>query len=45
MEHIIANPIATTSAIDRLVHRSVIVESDVPSYRTYAARQLGNLRM
>ena len=28
---------ATAAAIDRIVHRPVILEFDVPSYRTYAA--------
>ena len=35
-EHIFANP-----AIDRVVHHSVILEFDVPSYRTGVARQRG----
>ena len=38
-EHIFANPTAT--AIDRVVHHSVILEFDVPSYRTNAAQQRG----
>lgn len=35
-----ANPMATTAAIDRVVHYSVIRELDIPSYRTDAAPQL-----
>ena len=38
-ERIFANPMATTAAIDRVVHHSVILEFDVPSYRTNAAQQ------
>ena len=33
-ERIFANPMATAAAIDRVVHHSVILEFDVPSYRT-----------
>ena len=33
-EHIFANPMATAAAIDRVIHHSVILEFDVPSYRT-----------
>ena len=40
-EHIFANPMATATAIDRVVHHSVILEFDVPSYRTNAAQQRG----
>ena len=40
-EHIFANPMATAAAIDRVVHHSVILEFDVPSYRTGVAQQLG----
>ena len=29
---------ATAAAIDRIVHHSVILEFDLPSYRTSAAR-------
>ena len=39
-ERIFANPMAT-AAIDRVVHHSVILEFDVPSYRTDAAQQRG----
>ena len=40
-ERIFANPMATAAAIDRIVHHSVILEFDVPSYRTNAAQQRG----
>ena len=40
-ERIFANPMATAAAIDRVVHHSVNLEFDVPSYRTDAARQRG----
>ena len=40
-EHIFANPMATAAAIDRVVHHSVILEFDVPSFRTDAAQQRG----
>ena len=40
-ENIIANPMATAAAIDRVVHHSVILEFDVPSSRTNAAQQRG----
>ena len=32
---------ATAAAIDQVVHRCVITEFDVPSYRTDAAQQRG----
>ena len=38
-ERISANPMATAAAIDRVVHHSVILEFDVPSYRTGVAQQ------
>ena len=38
-ERIFANPMATAAAIDRVVHHSVILEFDVPSYRTGMAQQ------
>ena len=38
-EHIFANPMATAAAIDRVVHHSVILEFDVPSYRTGVAQK------
>ena len=37
-ERIFANPMATAAAIDRVVHHSVILEFDVPSYRTGVAQ-------
>ena len=37
-EKVFANPMATTAAIDRIVHHSVILEFDLPSYRTDAAQ-------
>ena len=40
-EQIFANPMATAAAIDRVVHHSVILEFDVPIYRTGAAQQWG----
>ena len=40
-ERIFANPMATAAAIDGVVHHSVILEFDVPSYRTDAAQQRG----
>ena len=40
-EHIFANPMATAAAIDRVVHHSVILEFDVPSFRTNTAQQRG----
>ena len=38
-QHIFANPMATAAAIDRVVHHSVILEFDVPSYRTGVAQK------
>ena len=38
-EHIFVNPMATAAAIDRVAHHSVILEFDVPSYRTGVAQQ------
>jgi DNA replication protein DnaC len=32
-DRIFGNPMATAAAIDRIVHHSVILEFDVPSYR------------
>ena len=40
-ECIFANPMATAAAIDRVEHHSVILEFDVPRYRTDAAHQRG----
>ncbi len=33
-DQIFQNPMATAAAIDRIVHHSIILEFDVPSYRT-----------
>ena len=38
-EQVFANPMATAAAIDRVVHHSVILEFNVPSYRTSVAQQ------
>ena len=38
-EHIFSNPMATAAAIDGVVHHSVILEFDVPSYRTGVAQK------
>ena len=43
-EHIFANPLATAAAIERVVHHSVILEFNVPSYRTGVAQQRGQER-
>ena len=43
-ERILANPIATAAAIDWVVHHSVILKFDVPSYRTGVAQQRGQER-
>ena len=42
-EKVFGNPMATAAAIHRIVHHSVILEFDLPSYRTNAAqnRQTG----
>jgi DNA replication protein DnaC len=40
-EKIFKNPMTTAAAIDRLVHHSVILEFDVPSYRTEDAKKRG----
>ena len=37
-EKVFANPMATAAAIDRIVHHSVILEFDLPSYRTAVAQ-------
>ena len=37
-EKVFANPMAA-AAIDRIVHHSVILEFDLPSYRTNAAQK------
>ena len=36
-----ANPMATDAAIDRGVHRTIILEFDIPSYHTDAGQQRG----
>ena len=38
-DRIFKNPMATAAAIDRLVHHAVILEFDVPSYRTEDAKK------
>ena len=38
-DQVFRNPMATAAAIDRIVHHSLILEFDVPSYRTNEARQ------
>ena len=38
-EQIFKNPMTTAAAIDRLVHHSVILELDVPSYRAQSAQE------
>jgi len=38
-EQIFKDPMTTAAAVDRLVHHSVIVELNVPSYRAEAARK------
>ena len=40
-DRIFKNPMATAAAIDRLVHHAVILEFDVPSYRTEDAKKRG----
>jgi DNA replication protein DnaC len=40
-ERIFKNPMTTAAAIDRLVHHSVILEFDVPSFRTEDAKRRG----
>ena len=37
-ERIFGNPMATAAAIDRVVHHSIILEFDVPSYRSNSAK-------
>ena len=37
-EKVFSNRMATAAAIDRIVHHSVILEFDVPSYRTHTAQ-------
>jgi DNA replication protein DnaC len=38
-DRIFKNPMTTAAAIDRLVHQSVILEFDVPSFRTENAKK------
>ena len=38
-EKVFANPMVTVAAMDRLVHHSVILEFDLPSYRTSEAEE------
>jgi DNA replication protein DnaC len=38
-DRIFKNPMTTAAAIDRLVHHSVILEFDVPSFRTENAKK------
>ena len=38
-EQIFKDPMTTAAAIDRLVHHSVILEMNLPSYRMAAAQQ------
>ena len=38
-EKVFSNPMATAAAIDRIVHHSVILEFDLPSYRTSEAQR------
>jgi DNA replication protein DnaC len=38
-EQVFKDPMTTAAAVDRLVHHSVIVELNVPSYRAEAAKQ------
>lgn len=40
-DQIFKNPMTTASAIDRVVHHSVILEFDVPSFRTEKAKARG----
>jgi DNA replication protein DnaC len=40
-ERIFENAMTTAAAIDRLVQHSVILEFDVPSYRTEDAKKRG----
>ena len=38
-EKVFANPMATAAAIDRIVHHAIILEFDLPSYRTTEAQE------
>ena len=44
-EMIFKDPMTTAAAIDRLVHHSVILELNVPSYRAEQARKRKNKDM
>ena len=37
-EQVFSNPMATAAAIDRIVHHSVMLEFDLPIYRTNVAQ-------
>jgi DNA replication protein DnaC len=41
-EQIFKDPMTTAAAIDRLIHHSVIIELNIPSYRLEAAKQNKN---
>ena len=43
-EAIFKDPMTTAAAIDRLVHHSVIIELNVPSYRAEAAKKAASAR-
>ena len=38
-DQVFQNPMATAAAIDRVVHHAVILEFDVPSFRTGQAQE------
>ena len=40
-ENIFKDPMTTAAAIDRLIHHSVIIELNVPSYRLEEAQRKG----
>jgi len=44
-ERIFKDPMTTAAAIDRLVHHSVILELNIPSYRLEDAKKKGNKRI
>jgi DNA replication protein DnaC len=43
-EQIFKDPMTTAAAIDRLIHHSVIIELNIPSYRLEAAKQNKNAK-
>ena len=43
-EQIFKNPMTTAAAIDRLVHHSVIIELNLPSYRAEQAKKARHSR-